>query len=638
MNRWAVGASAWLAFALAVWFAGEALGVGDWRPLEAPWQRIALIAAAGVAWLGAEWLRARRSRRTAGQMLEAIAQAGAEGDSAARATEEIETLRARFAAATAVLKEARFSGADGETRRLHELPWYVFIGAPGSGKTTALVNSGLRFLADAQGGAPAVHGVGGTRNCDWWFTDEAVLLDTAGRYTTQESDRRADAAAWYGFLDLLRQFRPRVPLNGAIVTVSVSDLLLWSREERMRYAGHVRMRLAELYARLDSRFPVYVMVTKTDLLAGFMEFFGDLDAEARARVWGVSFDLQVPPGAHAAGARFEAEFPALEQRLHALLVERLYAEPDLQRRAAIYRFPQQFHALAPLLGEFVSLAFAQQQNHEPPLLRGVYFTSGTQEGNPIDRVLGALARSFGLERPGAQVAGPSGKSFFIRRLLREVIFPEQRLARDDVRERRWRQWAYAGIVTAAVALAAAWTVSYVGNRGWIADAAAATQKARERLVLAAAPGEAGERSLLEALDTLARLAGPDAPFASRFGLSQHAKIAAQARRAYRAALRDALLPRVAAALEDALRSATNRAALERALAAYLALHDPKTPEVARIEAALADWSRAAAGGVASSLARHLRASFAEGVPEMRRAFDEVLVREARSRLSAGESS
>ena len=67
----------------------------------------------------------------------------------------------------------------------------MFIGAPGSGKTTALVNSGLQFPLAERFGKAAIRGVGGTRNCDWWFTDEAVLLDTAGRYTTQESNERS---------------------------------------------------------------------------------------------------------------------------------------------------------------------------------------------------------------------------------------------------------------------------------------------------------------------------------------------------------------------------------------------------------------------------------------------------------------
>ena len=68
-----------------------------------------------------------------------------------------------------MLKQKRRSG-----HSLYDLPWYVFIGAPGSGKTTALVNSGLKFPLEQRSGKGALRGIGGTRNCDWWFTDEAL--------------------------------------------------------------------------------------------------------------------------------------------------------------------------------------------------------------------------------------------------------------------------------------------------------------------------------------------------------------------------------------------------------------------------------------------------------------------------------
>ncbi|MEK6245863.1 MAG: type VI secretion system membrane subunit TssM [Pseudomonadota bacterium] len=343
-----------------------------------------------------------------------------------RIAKELESIQARFRQAAADLEDARFPNPDGRPRAVDELPWYVMIGAPGSGKTTALLNSGLRFPLHAKDSGASVPGVGGTRNCDWWFADEAVLLDTAGRYTTQESDRRADAAAWHGFLALLKQFRPDRPLNGALVTVSVLDLMLWSKKERARFAAHVRMRLSEMYAALNQRFPVYVLVTKMDLLAGFTEFFGDYDQTARMQVWGTTFDHDIDPALIA--PPYAKDFAALEQRLGAEMLARLDEEPDLQRRAAIYRFPQQFHSVGPLLGEFLAQAFGTQVNHRPLQLRGVYFTSGTQEGNPIDRVLAAMARTFRLERNTAALIGGTGKSFFVTRVLREVAFPEQGLA------------------------------------------------------------------------------------------------------------------------------------------------------------------------------------------------------------------
>ncbi|MCL7708182.1 hypothetical protein M8368_32950, partial [Enterobacter kobei] len=85
------------------------------------------------------------------------------------------------------------------------------------------VNSGLQFPLADRFGKTALRGIGGTRNCDWWFTNEAVLLDTAGRYTTQESEQAQDAGEWLSFVDLLRKYRRRQPINGVIITISVSD-------------------------------------------------------------------------------------------------------------------------------------------------------------------------------------------------------------------------------------------------------------------------------------------------------------------------------------------------------------------------------------------------------------------------------
>jgi len=391
---------------------------------------------------------------------------------------EPETLRAGFAQALAALKEARFAGPDGGSRSVQELPWYVLIGAPGSGKTTALVNSGLGFPLRSPAAAPApVPGIGGTRNCDWWFTDQAVLLDTAGRYTTQESSARADALEWQAFLGLLREHRPLLPLNGVLVTVSVSDLMLWDAAERQRYAGHVRMRLAELYAGLGLQVPVYALVTKSDLLAGFSEFFGELDAAARGQVWGVTFEAGFDPSVVGIAKRFEEELRSLERRLYAEMVARLGEEPDAARRAAIYRFPQQLHALIPLLAEFLGMAFTTQQDHKPPMLRGVYLTSGTQEGSPIDRVLGALARAFSLERQAAGVlqAG-AGRSYFLTRLLREVVFAEAGLAvSGEALARRRRKRRLAAVAALAVLAAAiAWPMAahYLEARAALAQSQA----------------------------------------------------------------------------------------------------------------------------------------------------------------------
>ncbi len=348
-----------------------------------------------------------------------------------RAAKSIAALRERFEATTGALGARRFTRADGSSLSVHELPWYIVIGAPGSGNSTALLNSGLRFPLQGDDNPAQLTGVGGTRYCEWWFAEEAVFLDTAGRYVAHETrnlkDALAGSAAWHAFLGLLKQHRPERPINGAIVTVSVTDLLLWAKPERQQFAAHVRMRLSELYAGLNTRFPVYLMITKMDLLAGFIEFFGDLDEEARAQVWGTTFDAGADPVDIA--KNYAADFAVLQERLYAEMLGRLEQEPDLVRRASIYRFPQQFHAIGPLVQEILGMAFSMQVDHLPAMLRGAYFTSATQAGKPIDRVMRTLERAFKVEHREVEAAGP-GKSFFMTRLLREVVFAEAGLAID----------------------------------------------------------------------------------------------------------------------------------------------------------------------------------------------------------------
>jgi type VI secretion system protein ImpL len=617
-TRWLLGGAAWAAFSVAVWFVGDVVPA-----LEGPFERFALIVAAGVGWLAWELARVRRTLRENEQLLDGIA-GGAEPDSAARAAHEISVLRKRLEDAVEVLRRTRFVGPSGERRTVAELPWYMFIGAPGSGKTTALLNAGLRFPLGDPRGERALQGVGGTRNCDWWFTAEAVLLDTAGRYTTQESDHEADAAAWLGFLDLLKRYRPRQPLNGVIVTLSVGDLVHWNAEEMARYAAHVRERLSELTARLAVRLPLYVLVTKADLLSGFMEFFGHLDAEGRAQVWGTTFQ-QSELGADIA-KRFDEEFAHLERRLYALLPARLQDERDLQRRAAIYRFPQQFRGIAPLISAFLESAFVK--DGEPPFLRGVYFASGTQEGSPIDRVLGTLARSFNLERKVQPPVLGTGKSFFLRRLLHEVIFGEAGLAGADVaeerRRRRTRLAAYAAMAVATLAMAALWTASYFGNRALVADAELrAIAAAREIEALREVrPGD--EAKLLAILNSLRDVRAADSSWLRRLGLYQGDKIAAQAERAYRNALRETLLAHLGFSLETALRSAPSKELLQ----AY------ETAEPGLLEkAALRLW--ALPEPARADLASHLRAALAERPLVLPRPRDEALIEQARRRLAAG---
>ncbi len=103
----------------------------------------------------------------------------------------------------------------------HVIPLYYPELEGANDRPTALLNAGLEFPLAEHMGKGAVAGVGGTRLCEWWFTENAVMIDTAGRYTTQDSDAEVDRAGWDKFLDMLKRTRPQQPLNGVIVAIAL---------------------------------------------------------------------------------------------------------------------------------------------------------------------------------------------------------------------------------------------------------------------------------------------------------------------------------------------------------------------------------------------------------------------------------
>ncbi|MBK9663419.1 MAG: type VI secretion system membrane subunit TssM [Nitrosomonas sp.] len=402
-NRWTLTILGLAAISALIWLVGPLIAFAEYYPLAPDTHRAILIALIIIFYIGKLVWKFVQSRNLNVRFMEGLLQqAPTPQDAISTAgSEEVAMLQKRFEEAVVVLKNANLGKKHAFFSKLnrqyvYELPWYIFIGAPGSGKTTALVNSGLQFPLAERFGQEVVRGIGGTRNCDWWFTNEAVLLDTAGRYTTQESHQEQDSTAWGGFLKLLKKYRPRRPINGIIVTLSVTDLLQQTASQREAQANSIRKRIQELHSELNIRFPIYVLVTKMDLLSGFMEFFGKYGKEERMQVWGTTFPLSENEDVIPL-ANFDSEFTLLEQRLNSRLIDYLQDERDIQKRALLYTFPQQFSALKDTLRDFLNQIFSLSRFNQPPLLRGIYFTSGIQEGNPIDRIISGFARALQLD-------------------------------------------------------------------------------------------------------------------------------------------------------------------------------------------------------------------------------------------------
>lgn len=525
----------------------------EWmKPL---WVRLSFTFGFIALWLLWWFLRRRKIKKAEEALAKELAGPDPSGD-------EAEAVQARMAEALAELRKT-----SGKKRNyLYSLPWYVIIGPPGAGKTTALVNSGLRFPFTDE----TLGGTGGTRNLDFMFAEEAVLVDTAGRYTTQDSDREVDSAGWKRLLESLAKHRPFEPINGVFVAIPADDLQRGDVKVIDEHAAIIRRRLREIRETLQTELPVYLLITKSDKLSGLTEYFGDLDVEGRRAVVGHTFDWKHKK---LTSEDVTSAFDEFTNDLAARSPKRLEEEKDIRRRGLILGFPGQVRAMRSSLHRLVEGAFVNEDRPSGQL-RGFYLTSGTQDGSAIDRILEGVSQAYDRNDPKQR---EGGKAYFLNRLLTEVAFGEAGLPISDptvVRKRQTRMTAMvAGIAALAVLAIGLWTVSFLGNRDFqnqteiaAADIENEMEATRTDLARVGASDTPLEQlvPLLNKLRDLpegyaAREAGGPSVF-MRFGLFQSG-LSRRNEEAYRIALRRILLPRIILRLEQKMRQEMDNAVL-----------------------------------------------------------------------------
>ncbi|MDR5759521.1 type VI secretion system membrane subunit TssM [Caballeronia sp. LZ035] len=459
---------------------------------------------------------------------------------------------------------------------VYTLPWYALLGADGAGKTSFIREAGL---AQPKSSGPASP----LEDCSWWFGNRCVLVDVPGSFLAP-----ADGSAErFPLMRLLRRHRADQPVNGVILALPVDDLMHADERHCLELIARHRARLQRMQDEAGIVLPVYLVVTKMDRLAGFAETFDALPSEARAQVWG--WTRPADPGA-APDVAFESGLAALLDRLNDGLADTLAREPDVRKRQDIYLFPQQFAALRPRLAQWYGELSRHSQYETNLAVRGVYFTSARQGGEPLDLVLGERRERLGLAAAQAMPAlAPRLGSTFLARLLPDVLLEESAWAGRNRAQTVRRMLMHGGALLctglALTVLAALWTNSYLSNRTFLRDVAGQTADLDHT---AGAPLEVppGDVSALAPLLEMER-ALPESPaidvenpstLSHRMGLYQGDKIVDATGELYRKTLREKLLPVVAVRIHDILEGAPP-ADLEftyDALKAYLMLYDQKT--------------------------------------------------------------
>ena len=392
---------------------------------------------------------------------------------------------------------------------VYSLPWYIVAGAPRSGKSSLVISSNLNFQALPSQRQSELRFIRPTPGVDWRVTNDAVFVDTAGRYQTEG----VDGDEWSSLLDTLKKYRSNRPLDGFVLAVNTETIVKGDDREIEELAKVLRARLDDAMARVKVKFPVYLVFTHADSIEGFRDSFSSSKSEDKTLVWGATIPIEKSDNAQ---SLFDSEYEILQNSVMKRRLVRLSAPFPPVRQLKIFNFPLHFGSARRKFAAFVNALFRPNPFSENPFLRGFYFT----------------ASPAGKGSANAPVSVANG--YFAERLFRDVVLRDKDMVKTFVAQRQrapifgWVMTALGALIIGLLLLLAG--VSLVTNRQMLNDAAVRGEK-----VLAMRKADAGKdilaknedetrreivvtdelRALMTQLDDYDR---NGAPFYMRFGM------------------------------------------------------------------------------------------------------------------------
>jgi len=422
----------------------------------------------------------------------------------------------------------------------YELPWYLMVGKETEGKTSFLENSGLEFPLNINYDKANVQGEENSKTFKWYFAEDAIFIDMPGNYIEQKSSED-DSAVWEAFLKLFGKKRWKRPINGVVLTISVDTLMNKDDAELLQYGKDLRDRIDELSKAFMSSIPIYMLITKSDKIPGFNEYFATLSESEKDEVLGMTFDesqKNIDP------TIVQPELDALLKRINSSVLDKINQEWDSDARAKILLFEDEFNTLFERINLFIDTSFAQTRYREPLMLRGIYFTSVFQSNS-----MPAVADSM-------QDAPNVRRGMFIQKLLRNIIFPEADIVKMDTNYKKSQRMRQIGAFAASIILVLVTTTYWVQDYNSRLDDIATIEKlvnaydtSRHNI-----KNETDFENVLSTLDSIyaLKLANED-NLENHFWKIAHYKVEDRNKildSYYKEALTTILLPRIAHFIED----------------------------------------------------------------------------------------
>lgn len=308
---------------------------------------------------------------------------------------------------------------------VYALPWYLVVGAPGSGRTTALKSMQLAW---PNGDAPLNLGVP-QQGTTYWLAQEAAIIEPElGVFGAN-----VGAEPLRALCDALHQKRPREPVDGILLFMSLVDFVDLDDRGLEAYASGLRAWLVEIGRRLHADVPVYIAVTRYDSLWGFAEVFQWGPERRREEPWGFLLPGDTP--SQQATGRIQQELEGLGARIESFCLGKLGSDDPPEFRTRGFQHMAEARAALGKLSTILAALTTPNRFDRAPWVRALVIGSALPGLGDRPRVSVARFANMGLTpaQAGSGVQRPGGLP--IHAFLKTVVLPERELVPLRV---RWR--------------------------------------------------------------------------------------------------------------------------------------------------------------------------------------------------------
>lgn len=455
MLSWSSMWSAFGFFALIsmIWIAGPALQIGDYRPLEPLWARVLLTTLIVLIFLGIYIYKWYKNKKLNEHVIEELK--ASEVDEPAKEAKDSH-IKEQFTNIDLLLQKNEQQKSNNFVERLfadkdeyiYQKPWFLVVGAPGVGKTSAILNAGLTFpIGFDEDNASKL---AGTRDCDWFLTDESLLLDTAGRFITQD-DSISNSADWNELLELLKRCRTKQPINGLVLMISVDDIISGNDEKIKGQLQQIRLRLQELQSSFNTSFPLHIIVNKIDLISGFTQYFNLIDEKERKKALGIQLDPMTVTSAEKINKLFSELDLKVDEIRDNLFASVAFNNQENDSSDLAISFASEFAIFNRSLKTYLKRLLNLSKYDSDINLAGVYFTSATQQ--LLGKSLTDSSDFYGLQSKYADNAGSTlvskSQPYFLNQFFENFLLNTANLAGTDnawIKKRRKIYWLLMAVI------------------------------------------------------------------------------------------------------------------------------------------------------------------------------------------------